>query len=182
MNPYHVPHHSQTVCTTPCCTTKLFDAPITRMAFSPDGHLIDSICAPIPTKCGTEGGTKGEWPQQIRSKRPKQHLNTHQDYWHSTHHEHSQSHSKGQLWNWVKECIHNKHGTPYWAVSLRSRPQHRVNLSPIHRIFQTMHKSRVGLNFFDYSDSKGYYSEPNVVKYEKNSKPQYDLILGTETM
>jgi hypothetical protein len=45
-----------------------------------------------------------------------------------------------------------------------------------------MHKSRVELNFFDYSDSKGYYSEPNVVEYEKNSKPQYDLILGTETM
>ncbi len=38
------------------------------------------------------------------------------------------------------------------------------------------------LNFFDYSDSKRYYSEPDVVKYEKNSKLQYDLILGTETM
>ncbi len=49
-------------------------------------------------------------------------------------------------------------------------------------IFQTMRKSRVELNFFDYSDSKGYYSEPNVVEYEMNSKPQYDLILGTETM
>jgi hypothetical protein len=40
----------------------------------------------------------------------------------------------------------------------------------------------VELNFFDYSDSKRYYSEPDVVKYKKNSKPQYDLILGTETM
>jgi hypothetical protein len=38
----------------------------------------------------------------------------------------------------------------------------------------------VELNFFDYSDSKRYYSESDVVEYEKNSKLQYDLILGTE--
>ncbi len=40
----------------------------------------------------------------------------------------------------------------------------------------------VELNFFDYSDSKWYYAEPDVVKYDEDSKPQYDLILGTETM
>ncbi len=49
-------------------------------------------------------------------------------------------------------------------------------------IFQTKHKTRVELNFFDYSDSKRYYSEPDVVEYNKDSKPQYDLILGNETM
>jgi hypothetical protein len=49
-------------------------------------------------------------------------------------------------------------------------------------IFQTKHKARVELNFFDYSDSKRYYSEPDRVKYRKESKPQYDLILGNETM
>jgi hypothetical protein len=49
-------------------------------------------------------------------------------------------------------------------------------------IFQTKCKARVELNFFDYSDSKRYYSEPDLVEYEKNSKLQYDLILGTETM
>ncbi len=38
------------------------------------------------------------------------------------------------------------------------------------------------LNFFKYSDSKGVHVEPNVVEYNKDSKPQYDLILGTETM
>ena len=37
-------------------------------------------------------------------------------------------------------------------------------------------KARVELNFFDYSDSKRYYSKPNLVKYEKNNKPQYDLM------
>ncbi len=49
-------------------------------------------------------------------------------------------------------------------------------------IFQTMCKARVELNFFDYSDSKRYYSQPDVVEYKKGSKPQYDLILGTKTM
>jgi hypothetical protein len=49
-------------------------------------------------------------------------------------------------------------------------------------IFQTKCKARLELKFFDYSDSKRYYSKPNVAEHEKNSKPQYDLILGTETM
>ena len=49
-------------------------------------------------------------------------------------------------------------------------------------IFQTKQKARVELNFFDYSDSKWYYSKPDVVKYRKESKPQFDLILGSETM
>ncbi len=49
-------------------------------------------------------------------------------------------------------------------------------------IFQTKRKaSRIELNFFEYSYSKRYYSEPDVVEYDKGSKPQYDLILGTET-
>jgi len=49
-------------------------------------------------------------------------------------------------------------------------------------IFQTKRKARVELNFFDYSDSKRSYSEPSVVEYNKDSKLQYDLILGNETM
>ncbi len=49
-------------------------------------------------------------------------------------------------------------------------------------IFHTKHKARVELNFFDYFDSKRYYAEPDVVKYDEESKPQYDLILCTETM
>jgi hypothetical protein len=43
-------------------------------------------------------------------------------------------------------------------------------------------KARVELNFFEYSDSKRFYVEPDVVKYNKDSKTQYDLIPGTETM
>ncbi len=49
-------------------------------------------------------------------------------------------------------------------------------------IFQTKCKDRVELNFFEYIDSKRFYAKPDVVKYNKDSKPQYDLILGTETM
>ncbi len=49
-------------------------------------------------------------------------------------------------------------------------------------IFQTKHIARVERNFFDCSDSKKYYLEPDVGKYDKDSKQQYNLILDTETM
>ncbi len=38
------------------------------------------------------------------------------------------------------------------------------------------------MNFFEYFDSKRFFAEPDVVKYSENNRPQYDLILGTETM
>jgi hypothetical protein len=46
-------------------------------------------------------------------------------------------------------------------------------------IFQMRRKARVELNFFEYSDSKRYHVEPDVVEYDKNNRPQYDLIIGT---
>jgi hypothetical protein len=49
-------------------------------------------------------------------------------------------------------------------------------------IFQMQRKARVELNFFKYSDSKRYHVEPDVVEYDKDNKPHYDLILGTVTM
>jgi hypothetical protein len=52
----------------------------------------------------------------------------------------------------------------------------------LNEIFHTKQKTRVKLNFFDYSDSKRYYLESDVVECEKNSRPLYDLILGPETM
>jgi hypothetical protein len=58
-------------------------------------------------------------------------------------------------------------------------PQSWDNLNGI---FQTQHKARVELNFFEYFDSKRFHVEPDVVEYDKDGKPQYDLILGTETM
>ncbi len=96
-NPYHVPHHGQSVCTTPCCTNTLFDALITQIAPSPSWHSINTIWAPNPTNCGTKGGTKSKCPQQTIRRRPKQSPNTHQDYWCSSHHERSHSHSKAHF-------------------------------------------------------------------------------------
>jgi hypothetical protein len=48
--------------------------------------------------------------------------------------------------------------------------------------FQTRCKARVELNFFEYSDSKRYHVEPDVVEYDEINRPQYDLILGTVSM
>ncbi len=49
-------------------------------------------------------------------------------------------------------------------------------------VFQTKHKAEIKLNFFEYSDSKRYLAEPDIVEHDKNNKPQYDLILGVKTM
>jgi hypothetical protein len=49
-------------------------------------------------------------------------------------------------------------------------------------MFQTKQKAEIKLNFFEYSDSKRYLAEPDIVEYDKNYKPQYDLILGVKTM
>jgi hypothetical protein len=63
--------------------------------------------------------------------------------------------------------------------SKRLAPQ---SWNTLNGIFQTWRKARVELNFFEYSDSKRYHVEPDVGAYDKDSKPQYDLILGTVTM
>jgi hypothetical protein len=49
-------------------------------------------------------------------------------------------------------------------------------------MFQTKRQAEIELNFFEYSDIKWYLVEPDIVKYDKNNKPQYDLILGVETI
>ncbi len=49
-------------------------------------------------------------------------------------------------------------------------------------MFQTKLKAEIELNFFEYSNSKRYLVEPDIVKYNQNNKPQYDLILGVKTM
>ena len=49
-------------------------------------------------------------------------------------------------------------------------------------MFQTKRKARIELNFFEYSDCKSFFAEPDVVEYSESNGPQYDLILGTETM
>ena len=73
----------------------------------------------------------------------------------------------------------NKYTTMLLPYSKRLVPQ---SWNTSNGIFHTKLKARVELNFFDYSDSKRYYAEPDVVKYDEDSKPQNDLILGTEAM
>jgi hypothetical protein len=45
-------------------------------------------------------------------------------------------------------------------------------------MFQTKRKAEIELNFFEYSNRKRYLVEPDIIEYDKNNKPQYDLILG----
>jgi hypothetical protein len=49
-------------------------------------------------------------------------------------------------------------------------------------MFQTKRKAEIELNFFEYSHRKRYLAEPDIVEYDKNNRPQYDLILGVKTM
>ncbi len=49
-------------------------------------------------------------------------------------------------------------------------------------MFQTKRKAEIELNFFEYSDSKRYLVEPDILEYDKNNRPQYDLILDVKTM
>ena len=57
-----------------------------------------------------------------------------------------------------------------------------LSWNTLNGIFQTRHKAWVELNFFEYSDNKRYHVEPDVVKYNKINRQQYDLILGTASM
>ncbi len=52
-------------------------------------------------------------------------------------------------------------------------PQLRNTLNGM---FQTKRKAEIELNFFEYSDNQRYLVEPDIVEYNKNNKPQYDLI------
>ncbi len=49
-------------------------------------------------------------------------------------------------------------------------------------MFQTKQKTEIELNFFEYSDSIRYLTEPDIVEYDKNNRLQYDLILSVKTM
>ncbi len=49
-------------------------------------------------------------------------------------------------------------------------------------MFQTNRKAGIELNFFKYSNSKRYLAERDIIENNKNNKPQYDLILGVQTM
>jgi hypothetical protein len=49
-------------------------------------------------------------------------------------------------------------------------------------MFQTKCEAEIEVNFFEYSDSKRYLAKPDILEYDRNNKPHYDLILGVKTM
>jgi hypothetical protein len=49
-------------------------------------------------------------------------------------------------------------------------------------MFQTKCEAEIELNVFEYSDIKRYLVDPDIIEYDSNKKPQYDLILGVKTM
>jgi hypothetical protein len=73
----------------------------------------------------------------------------------------------------------NKDKTMLLPYSKRLVPQ---SWNTSNGIFLTRRKAGVELNFFEYSDSKRYRVEPDVVKYNEINRLQYDFILGTVSM
>jgi hypothetical protein len=71
---------------------------------------------------------------------------------------------------------------PMLLPSLKRLVPQSWNTSNGNGIFQTKRKAGIELNFFEYSNSKRYLVEPDIVKYGESNKPQYDLIFGTKTM
>ncbi len=39
-------------------------------------------------------------------------------------------------------------------------------------MFQIKRKAEIELNFFEYSDSKRYLAEPDIIEYNKSNRPQ----------
>jgi hypothetical protein len=72
----------------------------------------------------------------------------------------------------------NKDKSMLLPSSKRLVPQ---SWNTLNGMFQTKRKAGIELNFFEYSNSKRFLVEPDIVKCGENNKPQYDLILGTAT-
>ena len=82
--------------------------------------------------------------------------------------------SDGDLW------FHKKGTTKHFPYSTRqvSKSWHTSNGT-----FQTKGRGKFTIKFFEYSNSKEFLAEPDVVEYEKDEmKPVFDLILGIKTM
>ena len=58
------------------------------------------------------------------------------------------------------------------------------NWSMSNRDFQTKGKGSLGVNFFEYMNSKEVFLTPDIVDYDEETfgKPAFDLIIGAKTM
>ncbi len=105
---------------------------------------------------------------------------------HSHHCQRSNKHYKQKL---VQVPLHsgsdgnfvfiNKDKPMLLPSSKRLVPQ---SWNTLNEMFQTKLKTEIELNFFEYSYSRRYLAEPDIVEYNQNNKSQYDLILGVKTM
>jgi hypothetical protein len=105
---------------------------------------------------------------------------------HGHHHQHSNKHYKKKL---VRVLLNSgsdgnlvfvDKDKPMLVLSSKRQVPQSWNTS--NGMFQTKWKAEIELNFFKYSNNKRYLVKPDIVGYDKNNKPQYDLILGVKTM
>jgi len=78
--------------------------------------------------------------------------------------------------------LFHKKGTPkYFPYLTRQVPKPWCTSNGT---FHTEGKGSIAVKFFEYSNSKGLYIQPDIVEYDgdKLKKPVFDLIIGTKTM
>jgi hypothetical protein len=128
----------------------------------------------LPNKDPPEGKTKAI--VAVMRGRPK---NTH-------HHQHSNKHYKQKLVRVLLDSgsdgnlVFVDNDKPMLLPSSKRLVPQSWNTS--NGMFQTKRKAEIELNSFEYSNSKRYLAEPDIVEYDKTNMPQYDLILGVKTM
>jgi hypothetical protein len=76
--------------------------------------------------------------------------------------------------------FHEKGTAKHFPYSARQVPQswHTSN-----GVFQTNGRGKANIKFFEYSNSKQFLAEPDIVEYDKEmGKPVFDLIIGCKSM
>ena len=80
------------------------------------------------------------------------------------------------------DLLFHKKGTPkYFPYSTRQVPKPWCTSNGT---FFTEGKGHIAVKFYEYSNSKGLYLQPDIVEYDgtKLNKPVFDLIIGAKTM
>ena len=76
--------------------------------------------------------------------------------------------------------FHEKGTAKYFPYSTRQVP---MSWNTSNGVFQTKGRGKANIKFFEYSNSKQFLAEPDIVEYDgKNGKPVFDLIIGCKSM
>ena len=75
--------------------------------------------------------------------------------------------------------FHEKGTTKSYPYLTRQTP---MSWRTSNGIFHTKGKGSFQVNFFEYSKSKFVTLQPEIVEFETSNKPDFDLIIGTNTM